>query len=104
MPVIRVSNEAYQQILKLQAEDGNAMSVFIDRFLARVTEPKAKRERKPKPKPEPKPAPAPAPEPKPEPKFKVGDLSPGSTGDRWDGKEWISSRAWARRAGKRLRA
>jgi hypothetical protein len=36
MPVIRVSNEAYQKILRLQAEDGNAMSIFIDRLMAKV--------------------------------------------------------------------
>jgi predicted FMN-binding regulatory protein PaiB len=36
MPVIRVSNEAYQKILKLQAQDGNAMSIFIDRLMDRI--------------------------------------------------------------------
>jgi hypothetical protein len=36
MPVIRISNEAYQKLLSLQAEDGNTMSVFFDRFVAGV--------------------------------------------------------------------
>jgi len=36
MPVIRVSNEAYQKILKLQAEDGNSMSIFMDRLMTKV--------------------------------------------------------------------
>ena len=36
MPVIRVSNEAYQKLLTLQAKDGNAMSIFMDRLMAKV--------------------------------------------------------------------
>ena len=57
MPVIRVSNETYQKLLRLQADDGNTMSIFLDRFvaaatasLAAATKPiktKAKRTRKP---------------------------------------------------------
>ena len=35
MPVIRVSNEAYQKLLRLQADDGNSMSIFMDRLIAR---------------------------------------------------------------------
>lgn len=36
MPVIRVSNEAYKKLLELQARDGNTMSVFMDRLLAKI--------------------------------------------------------------------
>lgn len=45
MPVIRVSNEAYRTLLRLQAEDGNTMSVFLDRFFAKhdpISKPVAK--------------------------------------------------------------
>ena len=38
MPVIRVSNEAYQKLLGLQSKDGNSMSVFMDRLVARYGE------------------------------------------------------------------
>ena len=38
MPVVRVSNETYQKILELQAKDGNSMSVFMDRLIARYKE------------------------------------------------------------------
>jgi len=57
MPVIRVSNEAYRTLLRLQAEDGNTMSVFLDRFFAKyepvskpvsTNTPKAKTIKKPK--------------------------------------------------------
>lgn len=48
MPVIRVSNETYQKLLKLQAEDGNTMSIFMDRLIAKL-------EAKPAPTPPPKP-------------------------------------------------
>ena len=38
MPVIRVSNETYQILLELQAKDGNSMSIFMDRLMARYKE------------------------------------------------------------------
>ncbi|MBA7698910.1 hypothetical protein ES703_107593 [subsurface metagenome] len=36
MPVIKVSNETYQLLLRKQAEDGNAMSVVMDRLMANM--------------------------------------------------------------------
>ncbi len=48
MPVIRVSNETYQKLLKLQAEDGNTMSIFMDRLIAKL---EAKLAPTPPPKP-----------------------------------------------------
>ena len=38
MPVIKVSNETYQALLRKQAEDGNAMSVVMDRLMANLKE------------------------------------------------------------------
>ena len=38
MPVIKVSNETYQALLRKQAEDGNAMSVVMDRLMASLKE------------------------------------------------------------------
>jgi hypothetical protein len=34
MPVVKVSNEAYKVLLQRQAEDGNSMSIVMDRLLA----------------------------------------------------------------------
>ena len=84
MPVIKVSNEVYQELLRRQAKDGNVMSIVMDRLMAHLKEMEAKPkievmrnasptslggvkpepeiEAKPKPKPEP-----PKPEPKKEP-------------------------------------
>ena len=38
MPVIKVSNEAYQELLRRQAKDGNVMSIVMDRLIAHLKE------------------------------------------------------------------
>ena len=50
MPVIRVSNETYQKLLRLQAEDGNAMSVFMDRFVSKIAGEPLRQEAEKKPR------------------------------------------------------
>lgn len=52
MPVVKVSNETYHELLQRQAKDGNSMSVVIDRLMARFRELEdASSKAKPKPKP-----------------------------------------------------
>jgi len=38
MPVIKVSNETYQELLKRQAQDGNVMSIVMDRLMLHIKE------------------------------------------------------------------
>ena len=38
MPVIKVSNEVYQELLRRQAKDGNVMSIVMDRLIAHLKE------------------------------------------------------------------
>ena len=38
MPVINISREAYQVLLRGQSEDGNSMAIYFDRFLSKMQE------------------------------------------------------------------